>query len=125
MSNFMRVRLELARNPGFPDGSPHHGYEFVAPLDKDGRLDPEGWRKERKACTVRRFWGEADDEHGLLVHGKAGWWFDYDSDDEDDDEPLFRLDRHTLKQGEYVSVLEHDGKLMAFKIVSVRPALAA
>ena len=117
----MRVRLELARNPGFPDGSIRHGYEFVAPLDKNSHLDAKDWEKNRKSCTVRRFWGEEDEENGMLVHGKAGWWFDYDSDDEEDDEPLFKLDRHTLKQGEYVSVTEHDGKLMAFKVVNARP----
>ena len=33
-----RVRLELARTPDFPAGSPSHGYEFVAPLDHKAQL---------------------------------------------------------------------------------------
>ena len=27
-----KIRLELARDHDFPDGSRHHGYELVAPL---------------------------------------------------------------------------------------------
>lgn len=37
-----RLRLELARTPQFPNGSSHHGYEFTAPLDAQGHLDPVG-----------------------------------------------------------------------------------
>lgn len=116
-----RVRLELARSPGFPEGSNRHGYEFVAPLDAQGHLDAALWRKHRAECKVRRFWGDEEEAHGLLLHGRAGWWFDYDSDDEDDDEPLFKLDRHAITENEYVSVTEHDGKLYAFRIVRLQP----
>ena len=56
----------------------------------------------------------------MLVHTKQGWMFDYDPDDEDDDEPLFRLDDHLFKQGEYVSVTEHDGVQRTFQVVEVR-----
>ena len=31
-----KIRLELARTPGFPEGSGRHGYEFTAPLDAKG-----------------------------------------------------------------------------------------
>ncbi len=41
------VRLELARDPAHPEGSSSHGYEFVAPLNDDGRIDAEAWRKVR------------------------------------------------------------------------------
>jgi hypothetical protein len=40
-----RIRLNLARSKEFPSGSDEHGYEFVAPLDADGRIDVELWRK--------------------------------------------------------------------------------
>ncbi|NWH09308.1 MAG: hypothetical protein HXY22_11815 [Alphaproteobacteria bacterium] len=116
-----RVRIELARSPGFPEGSRRHGYEFVAPLDDEGHLDAAAHRLHKSDCKVRRFWGDEEEEHGTLIHGRAGWWFDYDSKDEADDEPLFKLDRHTISEGEYISVTEHDGKLYAFRVVSVRP----
>ena len=117
-----RVRMELARSPGFPDGSARHGYEFVAPINEDGQLDASAWRENRKACTVRRFWADEPQEEGLLRHSKKHWYFDYDDEEDADDEPLFKLDRHQIVEGEYLSVTEQDGKLYAFKIKSVRPA---
>ncbi|MGB8275505.1 MAG: hypothetical protein WCF16_09595 [Alphaproteobacteria bacterium] len=116
---FLKIRLELARSPGFPDGSRNHGYEFVAPLDEQGRLDVEEWRRHRRKCTVRRFWEGEDDEEGFLVHTKNRVWaFSY-APGEDDDEPIFRFDTHTFKEGEYVSVTEHDGVSRTFKVISV------
>ena len=38
-----RIRLELARSKEFPMGSANHGYEFVAPLDSKGHIDPHLW----------------------------------------------------------------------------------
>ena len=34
-----KIRIEMARNHDFPEGSALHGYEFVAPLDKKGHID--------------------------------------------------------------------------------------
>ncbi|MBM3505239.1 MAG: hypothetical protein FJX65_15360 [Alphaproteobacteria bacterium] len=114
------VRLELARSREFPDGSPARGYEFVAPLDADGHLDAGEWRREKARCTVRRFWQGEPDERGVLAHVGSGWRFDYDRHRSDDDEPLFKLDRHTIKEGEYLSVTEHDGAQRTFRVVSIR-----
>ena len=41
------IRLQLARSKEFPVGSARHGYDIVAPLDKDGHIDLELWRKHR------------------------------------------------------------------------------
>ncbi|MEQ1867033.1 MAG: hypothetical protein ABL996_20525 [Micropepsaceae bacterium] len=114
------VRLELARSKDFPDGSSLHGYEFTAPLDASGHLDASGWKANKAACTVRRFTRGEPDERGRLVHVGKGWHFDYDAKDTDDDEPVFKLDRHTIKQGEYLSITENDGVMRTFKIASVR-----
>jgi hypothetical protein len=119
-----RIRLELARTANHPDGSARHGYEFVAPLDAGGHLVAAGWQKARGACRVRRFWAGADDEHGRLIHRPDGKWaFSYAAG-EDDDEPIFRFDKHVFRQGEYVSVTEHDGVTRPFKVVDVRAAVA-
>jgi hypothetical protein len=119
----MRIRLELARTKEHPNGSTSHGYELVAPLDAAGNLDPKGWKALRQACTVRRFWGDAEDEHGVLVHRRDGnWAFSYEPGD-DDDEPVFRLDRHRFAEGEYLSVTEHDGVTRPFKITSVEKSV--
>ncbi|MGH8515623.1 MAG: hypothetical protein ACREV8_17125 [Gammaproteobacteria bacterium] len=46
-----RIRLNLARSKDFPSGSDRHGYEFVAPLDADGHIDTELWRRYREHCV--------------------------------------------------------------------------
>jgi hypothetical protein len=114
------IRLELARTKTKPDGDSGIGYEFAAPLTADGHLDPEGWKKDKDRCTVRRFARGEADETGLLVHGRgAHWAFSYAAGD-DDDEPIFKFDRHRFTPGEYVSITEHDGETLPFKVVSVR-----
>ena len=118
-----RIRLELARDAKFPEGSTAHGYEFIAPLTADGDLDREAWRAERDRCRVRRFWGGADDEHGRLVHRGRRWAFHYDDAPPEaggEEEPIFRFDRHRFGEGEYVSVTEHDGVQRTFRVVEVR-----
>jgi hypothetical protein len=114
------IRLELARTKEFPEGNSAHGYEFVAPLDRHGHLDAEEWRRNKAHCVVSAFSSGKDGHRGKLIHVGKGWHFDYDTKTRDDDEPLFKLDRHSIKVGEYVSVTEHDGVNRPFKIVNVR-----
>lgn len=113
------IRLELARNAEFPEGSSEYGYELRAPLNADGHLDAETWKSERKGCMVRRFWRGEDDRTGELLHTRHGWAFSYEPGEEDD-EALFKLDRHLFKQGEYITVSEPGGKAHTFKVVSIR-----
>lgn len=117
------IRLELARTPDFPEGSSTHGYEFVAPLDAKGHFDSSAWPLAKGACTVRRFWNNQPEEHGVLLHRRNGSWaFSYEPGD-DDDEPIFRFDRYNFLEGEYVIVTEHDGVARPFRVVRVTPAL--
>jgi len=116
-----RIRLELARDHEFPEGSRNHGYEFAAPLDEGGHLLADEWRAMRERCRVRRFWPGQKDEFGRLVHRRGGSWaFDYDAKRTDDDEPGFKFDRHHFAPGEYVSITEHDGVMRTFRIIWVR-----
>ncbi len=118
-----KIRLELARTPEFPDGSPRHGYDFVAPLDGKGHLDPAGWAKTHAACTVRRFWNSQPDEHGRLIHHRGGQWaFSYQDGEPEEDEPIFRFDKHHFAVGEYVTVTEHDGVARPFRVAEIKPA---
>jgi hypothetical protein len=119
--NLMRILLTLARTEKFPGGSTDHGYEFIAPLTNDGHIDAAGWKEVKKACTVRRFWNGEPDKAGMLRHVGQGWRFDYDPNRSDDDEPFFKLDKHSLSPGAYVSVDEGDGDPLPFKVVSVIP----
>jgi hypothetical protein len=118
-----RIRLELGRTPEFPDGSQKYGYEFIAPLTGDNHIDADAWKKVKDHCGVLRFWGTDKQERGVLRHVGNGWRFDYDPRDDTDDEPFFKLDRHSLAPGDYVSVTEHDGVQRPFRVVSVTPVV--
>jgi hypothetical protein len=52
---FRRICLELAREKGHPTGSALIGYTFVAPLNADGRIDPNLWHQYHDFCRVVRF----------------------------------------------------------------------
>jgi hypothetical protein len=92
----------------------------VAPLTRDDRIDPEAWKRQKDKCRVVRFWGR-DEEQGMLRHVGHGWRFDYDSKSTSDDEPFFKLDKHALIPGAYVSVTEHDGVQRPFRVLAVTP----
>jgi hypothetical protein len=123
---FKPIRLEIARSTEFPSGSSRHGYEFVAPLDGSGHIDPSLWRKHRDNCRVRRFWG-GEEEIGHLLHKPGGpehaqWVFDYDDAAEYDDESGYRFGAHAFAAGEYVSIRDEAGELHTFRVLSVSNA---
>jgi hypothetical protein len=123
-----RIRLHLARSKAFPEGSSRHGYEFVAPIDANGHIDPELWRHHREHCGVRRFWNGDPEQIGKLLHKPGGaeharWVFDYDASRADDDEAGYRFGGHTFAPGEYVSITEDDGDVHTFKVMSVEAAV--
>ena len=120
-----RVTVHLARGPGWPEGSARYGYDIIAPLDSEGRLDAALWRANRAACTVRRFRPDEDDRFGMLIHraggqGGATWLIDYNSEIEEDDERGFRLDRHRFVKDDYVSFTD-GGESHAYKVVDIHP----
>jgi hypothetical protein len=118
LPDFHRVRLELAREPGHPDGSRNTGYELVAPLDREARLSPDLWKKHRDACTVRRFQEGEDDLNGRLGRKPGGaWYFDYDVDDE----AGYRLGAERFVPGEYISIADGLGRMHTYRVVSVQP----
>jgi hypothetical protein len=123
---FKRIRLEIARSRDFPSGSAQHGYEFVAPLDRNGHIDPTLWRTHRDNCRVRRFWGD-EEEIGHLLHKPGGpehahCVFDFDDAAEHNDESGYRFGAHTFAPGEYVSIRDEAGELHTFRVRSVSNA---
>lgn len=119
-SAFRRIRLELAREPGNPAGDSAYGYDFLAPLDGEGRIDVGLWKEHRAVCRVHRFRpGGDDDQLGHLVRSRGGkWFFDYE-EGEEDDEAGFRFGEERFVVGEYVSIREDDGKMHTFRVASV------
>lgn len=118
-----KIRLELARDHDFPEGSAARGYEFTAPLDRDSHIDHAAWKTHRDGCRVLRFWEGEDDEVGHLIRKPGGSWaFHYDLlGDPDDDEAGYRFGNHVFRRGEYVSIKEHDDELRTFRVVMVQP----
>jgi len=125
-----QITLHLARCKEYPEGSAKFGYEITAPLDSNGMLDAAEWRDKRAQCRVRRFWDKEFDRHGFLIHrpggsGGATWAIDYDPERAIDDEAGYRLNKHRIAVGEYVSIQDEDEELRTFQVVDVRPARAA
>jgi hypothetical protein len=119
-SGLKTIRLNLARTREFPDGSDRHYYRFTAPLDADGRLDPEGWRKHRDRCRVVRSWAGEEEDIGHLVHRPGGsWGFHYDIGGDEGDESGFKLATHRFVPGEYVSIRDEDGEMHTFRVVTI------
>ena len=119
------IRLQLARSKQRPEGSQNHGYQFVAPLDAEGHIDPEAWKSHRDQCRVRRFWQGEEDQTGRLVHKPGGaeharWMFDYDPQRDDDDESGYRFGAHKFAPGEYVSIAPDSTVLEAVRIMLQR-----
>jgi hypothetical protein len=117
-----RIRLELARSHQFPEGSPHHGYVLVLPLNERGRIDETCVRKTPELCTLHRFWaGEGDSVGQVVRRGSGRWAFAYHAD-RADDEPVPHLTDHVFRRGEYLAVREANGTEHTLRIVAVEPA---
>ena len=119
-----RIVMRLARNPGteFAGGDDHRGYSLTAPLTGDGRLDEAAYAKVKGQCSVRRFAPDEDPADGRLMHRGERWYFDYDQEDVNDDEPIYRLGEHRFAVGEYVTVTDEEGRPLTYKVVEVAPA---
>ncbi|MGY6707777.1 MAG: hypothetical protein ACXIVF_05565 [Rhizobiaceae bacterium] len=112
------IHMELAREKGHPAGERDDGYDILAPLDTEGKLDPAEWKAHAAACRVRRFRHGETDRIGLLRRKPGGaWYFDYEEGD-DDDELGFRFNDERFVPGEYVS-LTNQGETHTYRIVSV------
>ena len=98
-SSLRKVKLNAARSKLFPDGSIRHGYDFVAPLTPDGRIDLVSWKGGPGGST---------------------WVFELGTGSKlDEEETGFRFGDHVFRAGEYVSIREEDGDLVTFRVVSV------
>jgi hypothetical protein len=114
-AQFRRIRIELAREPGHPEGDSGFAYVIVAPLDTDDRIDPKLWREHREACRVARLRPDQDDQHGHLVHRGSGWAFHYP---DTPDEVGFHFTDERFVAGEYVSINE-GRKMHTYRVASV------
>ena len=117
-----RIVLHLARNPdaGVVEGDPTHGYVLVAPLTRDGLLDEQAWRDHKAGCTVRAFGSGEVLRDGKLSRRGHNWFFDYERNETNDDEPVFKLERHKFEIGEYVTVTDQSDAPLVYRIDSIK-----
>ena len=114
------IRMELARNRDFPEGSQHHGYLLHAPLDREGRLDLDEFKAGQSRATVEEFWGDIDPKRGKLRHRNRNLWSC--SFGANDEEPIFHFGDHCFVPGEYLTVRDLSGKDLTFRVTSVTHA---
>ena len=118
-TQFRQIRIELAREPGHPDGDAAVAYVIIAPLGPQGRIDPKLWRAHREACRIARLRPDSDDRLGHLVHRQGGGWaFHYDTAANMADEVGFHFADECFVSGEYVSIKEA-GKMHTYRVASV------
>ncbi len=114
------IRLDLARSPDFPDGSPAHSYLLRLPLDAGQRFDTEAFAAQPARATVLRAWAEEPDRTGYVVRNDIGWAFSYEPG-QGDDEGIYHLETHRIVMGEYVTITDADEEAHAFRIVRCDP----
>lgn len=119
-AQFRQIRIELAREPGHPEGDTGVAYVIVAPLDANDRIDPVLWRQHREACRIARLRPDQRDDHGHLVHRQVdSWAFHYDDAGVNDaDEVGVHFSDQHFVTGEYVSINENS-KMHTYRVVSV------
>lgn len=119
--HWMSIRLELARTPDFPLGSPSRAYLIRLPLSKDGLIDEAGLAANPARATVHRHWPNQPDRSGYVVPTRSGWAFSYEPG-EADDENVFHLETHQLRIGDYITLTEPDGSRLPYRVTDLRLA---
>ena len=118
---FHHIRLELAREPQAPAAcDPEAGYDILAPLTAERRLDAAVWREAPEKCRVRRFSHGATLAFGRLRHAAPDRWFLDFEPGEADDAHGFRLADERLETGEYVS-LSTDDQMHTYVVARSEP----
>jgi hypothetical protein len=118
-AQFRRIRIELAREPGHPEGDAGVAYVLVAPLDANDRIDTKLWRDHRDACRIVRLRPGEGDRRGHLVHRQGGGWaFHYETDANMPDEVGFHFADERFVSSEYVSISQA-GKMHTYRVASV------
>lgn len=121
MTPFQHIRLELAREPGHPAGDPGRGYDIVAALDGEGRLDAAVCRSAAEHCRVRAFENDHTVATGRLAHGPGGRWSLHFEAGPAEDATGHHFRDERFVPVEYVSLTLPDGEQHTYMVASVQP----
>ena len=114
------IRLELAREPGRPEGDGQNCYDLIIPLTLAHRLDASAATATPEQSRVRRFVDGQTVAVGQLSRDADGRWV-FDFPGEADDATGFRLEDEPFVLGEYVSVADPAGVLHPYRVTWARP----
>ena len=92
---------------------------LCVPLDANDRIDEAALAQHPKMATVRRFWPNEADRSGYLVRNERGLAIAFESA-EADGESLVHLESGMVRLGECLSLRKPDGRIVPFRVVSVR-----
>ena len=112
------VRAVLASGPGMPGGSIAQGLDMVVPLTPQGRMDEVALIAADAPLPARRFRPDREDWTGVLVATDGG--FALQSENSRDD-PIWAMEAHVFRPGDYVTLRRPNGEEMVFRIVAVDP----
>ncbi|WP_423605402.1 hypothetical protein [Sphingomonas sp. MS122] len=118
------IRLDLARSAAHPDGSREHCYLLCIPLDNHGLIDRTAIRAEPERATVLRSSPDEPERTGRVGHTNGRWVFSYLPGDGDDEE-LFHLETHPLREGDFMTITDASGEARCFEVSSSRTLAAA
>jgi len=115
--DMFEVRLELAVNPDYENGSDKCGYMLQLPLTEDYFIDEAAYEKHAERFKVTRYWENEPERSGRLVRKwKHTWHLEYTNNEI---EPIFQLDKERLVLGEFIDIRDHGNRMHVFKIVSL------
>jgi len=117
LSQWYRVKLELAPNDEFPKGSPGRAYLLRLPLTVGGNVDQGMLTLDPKAAMVRRFWPNEPDRSGIVRGNSSGLALVFP---ENADHPE-HLEEVQMVAGGALHVVASDGSISLFRVVSIRP----
>lgn len=110
------IRLELARVPGFPNGSAARSFVLRLPLDAEGRIDEAEYRHRPELATARRFWPSEADRHGRLHCTADGWTIACGMGEG------YRMAAQAIREGGQVVLTDQAGAPMPFVVRGLAPA---
>ena len=118
--HFQIIHLDLAREPGHPEGSALDRYTLLLPLADDGRIIVPEARAHPDDCRVAHACGQDEIKHGVIRRDADGAWiFDF-GDAEGEPEVGFRLARERFSPGEYISI-QRGKDQHTYRVVSLQP----
>lgn len=121
---FHRISLRLAPSPRHRAGHDDDGFEIVAPLDGEGRLDATGLEGKEHLCRVERVAPDEPRRHAGLVHRAArgrrrgAWAFDGDIGEALDAGGLADV---RFAVGAIVALRDRHGAIRRYRVMRLEP----